>query len=55
VRVWDLRGAKAPVATFRAAEGGKKVLALGWERGMIVAGGEAGLEVWKVGDGNVDA
>jgi WD40 repeat protein len=55
VRVWDLRGAKAPVATFKAAEGGKKVLALGWERGMIVAGGEAGLEVWKAGDGNVDA
>jgi ribosome biogenesis protein YTM1 len=50
VRVWDLRSLKTPVASFKAAQDAKKVLALDWRGGVIAAGGEGGLEVWKFAD-----
>ncbi|KAM5542662.1 hypothetical protein V8D89_003623 [Ganoderma adspersum] len=58
VRLWDLRSTKASVAAFRAweagkakDEGSKKVLSVDWARGMVGVGGEGGVEVWKVGEG----
>ena len=58
VRLWDLRSTKAAVAAFRAWEAGKakdegpkKVLSVDWARGMVGVGGEGGVEVWKVGEG----
>lgn len=60
VRLWDLRSTKGAVAAFRAWEGGKekqkdegpkKVLSVDWARGMVGVGGEGGVEVWKVGEG----
>jgi ribosome biogenesis protein YTM1 len=50
VRVWDLRSTKGAVASFRAWDGGKKVLSVDWEMGVVGVGGEGGLEVWKVGE-----
>ncbi|KAF5328371.1 hypothetical protein D9619_013242 [Psilocybe cf. subviscida] len=52
VRVWDLRSTKAAMATFKAWDGGKKVLSVDWRRGVVGVGGEGGLEVWKVGEEN---
>ena len=51
VRVWDLRSTKGAVASFRAWDGGKKVLGVDWDASASVVGvaGEGGLEVWKVG------
>lgn len=49
VRVWDLRGAGAPVASFKVWEGEKKVLGVDWGKGgMVGIAGEGGLGVWKV-------
>lgn len=50
VRVWDVRSTKAAMATFKAWDGQKKVLAVDWKRGVVGVGGEGGLEVWKVGE-----
>ena len=38
------------MATFKAWDGQKKVLAVDWKRGVVGVGGEGGLEVWKVGE-----
>ncbi|EJF58274.1 WD40 repeat-like protein [Dichomitus squalens LYAD-421 SS1] len=55
VRLWDLRSTKSAVAAFRAwedrKEGGRKVLSVDWARGLVGVGGEGGVEVWKVGEG----
>ncbi|OSC99266.1 WD40 repeat-like protein [Trametes coccinea BRFM310] len=54
VRLWDLRSTKSAVASFKAfegREGGKKILSVDWARGMVGVGGEGGVEVWKVGEG----
>ena len=56
VRLWDLRSTKAAIAAFRAWEGqtnagGRKVLSVDWARGLVGVGGEGGVEVWKVGEG----
>ncbi|TFK52738.1 WD40 repeat-like protein [Heliocybe sulcata] len=50
VRLWDLRSVKAPIASFKVAEG-KKVLGVDWlgAAGLVGVGGEGGLEVWKIG------
>lgn len=53
VRIWDLRSTKGAMATFKAWDGGKKVLSVDWKRGVVGVGGEGGLEVWKVGEENV--
>ncbi|TFK87208.1 ribosome biogenesis protein YTM1 [Polyporus arcularius HHB13444] len=57
VRLWDLRSTRAAVAAFRAWEsnagtGPKKVLSVDWARGLVGVGGEGGVEVWKVGEGD---
>lgn len=51
VRLWDLRSASSALANFRpfAGHGDGKVLALGWEGGVLGVGGEGGLEIWRVG------
>jgi ribosome biogenesis protein YTM1 len=54
VRVWDLRSTKSAVASFRAWDGGKKVLGVDWDmgvggKGVVGVAGEGGLEVWGVG------
>ncbi|KAL1948185.1 hypothetical protein VTO73DRAFT_12260 [Trametes versicolor] len=51
VRLWDLRSTKGAVASFKAWDGAKKVLSVDWARGLVGVGGEGGVEVWKVGDG----
>ncbi|TFK18608.1 ribosome biogenesis protein YTM1 [Coprinopsis marcescibilis] len=48
VRIWDLRSNKAAIATFKAWDGTKKVLAVDWRRGVVGVGGEGGLDLWKV-------
>jgi len=52
VRLWDLRSVKGAVASFKAWDGVKRVLSVDWKRGVVGVGGEGGLEIWKVGDGN---
>lgn len=55
VRLWDLRSTKGAVAAFHAWEskqGGKKILSVDWARGLVGVGGEGGVEVWKVGEGD---
>ncbi|KAF8589339.1 WD40 repeat-like protein [Ramaria rubella] len=49
VRVWDVRSAKAPVASFKNEKGGK-VLSVDWGTGICAMGGEDGVEVWKIGE-----
>jgi ribosome biogenesis protein YTM1 len=49
VRLWDLRSLKTPIASFKTQDA-KKVLALDWRDGIVAAGGESGLEVWKFAD-----
>jgi len=49
VRVWDIRTAKAAVMTFRMNQPGK-VLSADWTRGMVVLGGEKGVDVWKMSE-----
>ncbi|KAH9846741.1 WD40 repeat-like protein [Lenzites betulinus] len=54
VRLWDLRSTKSAVASFKAWEGrdgGRKILSIDWTRGLVGVGGEGGVEVWKVGEG----
>lgn len=50
VRVWDLRSAKASVASFKSEKGGK-VLSVDWAKDIGALGGEDGVEVWKIGEG----
>lgn len=50
VRVWDLRNAKAAVASFKS-EKGRKVLSVDWGKGIGALGGEDGVEVWAIGEG----
>ncbi|KAF7976945.1 hypothetical protein HWV62_5373, partial [Athelia sp. TMB] len=56
VRLWDVRSVKGAVASFRTGggEGGKggKVLSVDWQGGVVAVGGEGGLEVWRVGEGD---
>ncbi|KAI0717822.1 WD40 repeat-like protein [Cerioporus squamosus] len=59
VRLWDLRSTRGAVAAFRAWDSAsaagttpKKVLSVDWARGLVGVGGEGGVEVWKVGEGD---
>lgn len=52
VRLWDLRSVKGAMASFKAWDGAKKILSVDWKRGVVGVGGEGGLEIWKVGEGN---
>ena len=55
VRLWDLRSTKAAVTSFRVWEGtpkkGGKVLDMDWARSVVAVGGEGGVEIWAVGEG----
>ena len=55
VRLWDLRSTKSAVTSFRAWDGtekkGNKVLSVDWARGVVGVGGEGGVEIWRVGEG----
>ena len=55
VRVWDVRSVKTAISSFKTGEGvlpekrgDAKVLGLGWSRGVLAVGGEAGLDIWRV-------
>lgn len=50
VRLWDLRSVRSPVASFKAWEG-KKVLSVDWCAGLVGVGGEGGVEVWRMSEG----
>lgn len=52
VRVWDLRSTKDPVVAFKVWDDSlkKKILCVDWVGGLVGVGGEAGLDVWKIGD-----
>jgi len=56
VRLWDLRSVKSAVTSFKVWEGtgksGKKVLSVDWARGVVGVGGEGGVEIWRVGQGD---
>ncbi|KZT63327.1 ribosome biogenesis protein YTM1 [Daedalea quercina L-15889] len=58
VRLWDLRSTKSAVTSFRSWDGtekkGKKVLSVDWARGVVGVGGEGGVEIWRVGEGEGD-
>ncbi|KZS98070.1 WD40 repeat-like protein [Sistotremastrum niveocremeum HHB9708] len=56
-RIWDIRSAKAAVSSFHVFEneplkskGDRKILSLDWANGVVCAGGENGMEVWRVGE-----
>lgn len=51
VRIWDIRSVKGAISSFKVTprEGADgKVLAIDWIKGMVAAGGEGGLDIWKV-------
>ncbi|EKM60514.1 uncharacterized protein PHACADRAFT_246512 [Phanerochaete carnosa HHB-10118-sp] len=55
VRLWDLRSEKSAVTSFKVWEGragGKKILSIDWAFGMVGIGGEGGVEVWRIGEGD---
>lgn len=45
---------KSPVNVFEVAskkgKDGKKILALDWVQGLLVVGGEAAVDLWKVSE-----
>ena len=49
-RLWDLRSTKAAMASFKAWDGQKKILAVDWKQGIVGIGGEGGLEIWKAAE-----
>ena len=51
VRIWDIRSVKEAISNFLVTPkvgGDGKVLAIDWTKGIIAAGGEGGLDLWKV-------
>lgn len=54
VRMWDLRSIKSPVNTFEVSakkgKDGKKILSIDWVKGLLVVGGEAAVDLWKVSE-----
>jgi ribosome biogenesis protein YTM1 len=42
---------KSATASFKAWGGVKKVLSVDWAGGVVGVGGEGGVEIWRVGDG----
>ncbi|KAG9307915.1 WD40-repeat-containing domain protein [Chiua virens] len=51
VRIWDLRSLKGAVASVHAWEAPKKILSVDWVGEVVGVGGEGGMEVWRVGQG----
>ncbi|KIJ64850.1 hypothetical protein HYDPIDRAFT_89591, partial [Hydnomerulius pinastri MD-312] len=56
-RLWDLRSTKSAVASFKAwsasgtESGAMKILSVDWAGDVVGIGGEGGVEVWRVGQG----
>ena len=55
VRVWDLRSVKSAITSFRAWGGQKKILSVDWAGGVVGIGGEGGMEIWRISEGEVEA
>ena len=52
-RLWDLRSLKSPVASVKAWDGTpKKILSVDWAGEVVGVGGEGGVEVWRIGQGD---
>jgi ribosome biogenesis protein YTM1 len=52
-RLWDLRSLKSAVASVKAWDGTpKKILSVDWVGEVVGVGGEGGVEVWRVGQGD---
>lgn len=52
-RLWDLRSLKSAVASIKAWDGtSKKILSVDWVGEVAGIGGEGGVEVWRVGQGD---
>ena len=52
-RLWDLRSLKSAVASIKAWDGtSKKILSVDWVSEVVGVGGEGGVEVWRVGQGD---
>ncbi|KAF9234666.1 ribosome biogenesis protein YTM1 [Melanogaster broomeanus] len=51
-RLWDLRSMKSAVASFKAWDGTMKILSVDWVGDVVGVGGEGGVEVWRVGQGD---
>ena len=63
VRLWDLRSTKAAVNVFSVSgkdqskrisdpKDGKKILSLDWANAILAVGGETGVELWRVSEGD---
>lgn len=53
-RLWDLRSLNSAVASIKAWDGapGRKILSVDWVGEVVGVGGEGGVEVWRVGQGD---
>ncbi|KAF9220045.1 WD40 repeat-like protein [Gyrodon lividus] len=51
-RLWDMRSMKGAVASFKGWDGTMKILSVDWVGEVVGIGGEGGIEVWKVGQGD---
>lgn len=52
-RLWDLRSLKSAIASVKAWDGTpKKILSVDWAGEVVGVGGEGGVEVWRVGQGD---
>ncbi|KIK77842.1 hypothetical protein PAXRUDRAFT_775783 [Paxillus rubicundulus Ve08.2h10] len=51
-RLWDLRSMKNAVASFKAWDGTMKILSVDRVGEVVGVGGEGGVEVWRVGQGD---
>ncbi|KAI9457571.1 WD40-repeat-containing domain protein [Boletus coccyginus] len=52
-RLWDLRSLKSAIASVKAWDGTpKKILSVDWVGEVVGVGGEGGVEVWRVGQGD---
>ena len=52
-RLWDLRSLKSPVASVKAWDGtAKKIMSVDWVGEVVGVGGEGGVEIWRVGQGD---
>lgn len=53
VRLWDMRSVRSAVTSFKAWEGsGEKILSVDWREGLVCVGGEGGMEVWRMNQGD---
>ncbi|KAH0825813.1 WD40-repeat-containing domain protein [Lanmaoa asiatica] len=52
-RLWDLRSLKSAVTSVKAWDGTpKKILSVDWVGEVVGVGGEGGVEIWRIGQGD---